>query len=110
MRASGASERLTTGGIALGMFERSTYETAVVHVGPADLLAMYSDGITEAEDPAGRPFDETGLETILQVEQGNDLQEIGASIFRAVEAHRADIRFADDLTVLLLRRTSPAGA
>ncbi len=110
MRASGARERLTTGGIALGMFERSTYETAVVHVGPADLLAMYSDGITEAEDPAGRPFDETGLETILEVEQGNDLQEIGASIFRAVEAHRADIRFADDLTVLLLRRTTGISA
>ena len=57
-----------------------------------------------------RPFDETGLETILQVEQANDLQDIGASIFRAVEAHRADNRFADDLTVLLLRRTTPASA
>jgi sigma-B regulation protein RsbU (phosphoserine phosphatase) len=108
MHANGLSERLTNGGIALGMFERSTYETGTVSIGPTDLLTMYSDGITEAEDPQGRPFDETGLETILQVEQGHDLQAIGASIIRAVEAHTADNRFADDLTILLLRRTTTA--
>jgi serine phosphatase RsbU (regulator of sigma subunit) len=42
------------------------------------------------------------------VEQGHDLQAIGASIIRAVEAHTADNRFADDLTILLLRRTTTA--
>ncbi len=108
MQANGRSERLAVGGIALGMFERASYESARVAIGPTDLLAMYSDGITEAEDPAGRPFDEAGLETILRVEQGGDLAAIGASIVRTVEAHTADNRFADDLTLLLLRRTTAA--
>ncbi len=109
MGPSGACERLTAGGMALGMFERASYTSGSVSMGPTDLLAMYSDGITEAEDPAGRPFDETGLETILQVEQGHDLSAIAASIVRAVEVHTADNRFADDLTILLLRRTPIAG-
>ena len=110
MRPSGACERLTAGGMALGMFERASYTSGRVSIGPTDLLAMYSDGITEAEDPTGRPFDETGLETILQVEQGQDLSAIAASIVQAVEAHTADNRFADDLTILLLRRTPTAAA
>ena len=109
MHANGLSERLTVGGIALGMFERASYESARVAIGLTDLLAMYSDGITEAEDPGGHPFDEAGLQTILQVEQGGDLAAIGASIVRAVEAHVKDNRFADDLTILLLRRTPIAG-
>jgi phosphoserine phosphatase RsbU/P len=110
MRPSGACERLTAGGMALGMFERASYTSGSVSIGPTDLLAMYSDGITEAEDPTGRPFDETGLETILRVEQGHDLSAIAASIVQAVEAHTADNRFADDLTILLLRRTTTATA
>ena len=109
MRPNGACERLTAGGMALGMFERASYTSGRVTIGPTDLLAMYSDGITEAEDPRGRPFDETGLETILRVEQGHDLSAIAASIVRAVEVHTADNRFADDLTILLLRRTPIAG-
>jgi serine phosphatase RsbU (regulator of sigma subunit) len=32
-----------------------------VNVDTRDLLAIYSDGITEAENPNGRPFDEAGL-------------------------------------------------
>src|SRR5262245_53561360 len=61
-RQNGAIERLTTGGVALGMFEGSTYTAGTAHMHPGDALVMYSDGITEAEDPTGVPFDEAGLE------------------------------------------------
>ena len=52
-RQNGTIERLITGGIALGMFEGSTYDAGTAHLEPGDALVMYSDGITEAEDPAG---------------------------------------------------------
>ena len=63
LRADGSIERLGGTGIALGMFEGSTYE-AVGHViePPANRCVLYSDGITEAENPAGQPFEESGLE------------------------------------------------
>ena len=41
--------------------------------GTGDLLAVYSDGITEAESPTARPFDELGLETALKANQRNSL-------------------------------------
>ena len=111
-RANGAIERLQDGGVALGMFDRSRFQTGRVLLQPDDLLAMYSDGITEAENPKGVPFDEQGLETVLAAGRRNNVAATCAAVVRAVERHTADTRLADDLTLLLLRRTtvpSPAG-
>ena len=106
----GTSERLTIGGIALGMFDHSTYTTGHIVLEPDDLVAVYSDGITEAENPAGRPFDEIGLETALKASAHDSLSGIGAAVVESVERHTDEKRFADDLTILLLRRTAPAPA
>ena len=98
--------------MALGMFGQSTYVTGRTVLQPEELLAVYSDGITEAENPAGQPFDEQGLESALVVNRHSDISAIGAAVVRAVEAHTADTRLADDLTILLLRRSiapAPAG-
>lgn len=100
----GACERLSSGGIALGMFEHSTYVAGQVTIQPDELVAIYSDGITEAEDPAGRPFDEAGLEAALRENRDEDVSNIGSAVVRAVERHTDSRKFADDLTILLLRR------
>jgi len=111
-RQNGTVERLSTGGIALGMFEGSQYDAGHVRLEVGDALVMYSDGITEAEDPAGQPFDESGLERTLALYPGTfpnaPAASIGQAIFDAVEHHRRDSRLADDLSVLVLSRlTNP---
>jgi serine phosphatase RsbU (regulator of sigma subunit) len=109
MRARGPCERLTDGGIALGMFEQSTYKTGHLTIQPDDVLAVYSDGVTEAENAAGRPFDEDGLEKALIANRSQPITSMGASIVRTVEHHSVDTRLADDLTILLLRRLATVG-
>jgi serine phosphatase RsbU (regulator of sigma subunit) len=107
-RQNGSVERLTSGGIALGLFDGSTYESGHVRLERGDALVMYSDGITEAEDPSGQPFDEAGLERTLALYPGAfpnaSAASIGEAIFDAVERHRRDSRLADDLSVLVLSR------
>ena len=98
-------ERLSDGGIALGIFEGSVYTPGHVTIQPGELLAVYSDGITEAENPRGVPFDEAGLESALRARRDDALPSLGAAIVRDVEQSSADTRLADDLTILLLRRT-----
>jgi phosphoserine phosphatase RsbU/P len=105
IRSNGTVERLQSGGVALGMFDRSRFDTGRVLLRPDDLLAVYSDGITEAENPKGQPFDEQGLETVLAAERRNNVAATCAAVVRAVERHTADTRLADDLTLLLLRRS-----
>jgi serine phosphatase RsbU (regulator of sigma subunit) len=106
MRGDGSFTRLTDGGIALGMFPHSTYTTGRITIQPDELVAIYSDGITEAENPSGRPFDEEGLETALAAHRHESVLSIGAAVVRAVEQYTADTRLADDLTILLLRRSA----
>jgi phosphoserine phosphatase RsbU/P len=107
-RQDGRIERLTTGGIALGMFESSTYAAGDAWLMPGDAVVRYSDGITEAEDPTGEPFDEAGLERTLALYPGTfpdaTAASIGQAIFQAVERHRRDSRLGDDLSVLVLSR------
>ena len=111
LRGDGSCEKLTDGGISLGMFERSTYTTGQVTIEPDDLFAVYSDGITEAESQQGVPFDEIGLETALKASHHDPLADVGAAVVRAVERHTDAHKFADDLTILLLRRCAmPAAA
>ena len=104
-RADGSIERLSGTGIALGMFEGSTYEAVSTSVRRGDLLVLYSDGITEAESPAGQPFEEAGLERFLSARGSDSPAVLAPAILRAVEAHARDSRFTDDLTVLILKRT-----
>ena len=104
-RADGTIERLGGTGIALGMFDASTYESVDTFVGHGDLLLLYSDGITEAENPAGQPFEETGLERLLAARGGDTPAVLAPAILQAVEAHARASRFTDDLTVLILKRS-----
>jgi len=107
-RQNGSIERLMQGGVALGMFEGSTYQAGELHLNPGDALLMYSDGLTEAESPDGQPFDEAGLERTLALFAGayqkTAAAELGKAVFDAVERHRRDQRLQDDLTVLVLSR------
>jgi serine phosphatase RsbU (regulator of sigma subunit) len=104
-RSDGSIERLGATGIALGMFEGSAYDAVQTFVAHGDLLVLYSDGITEAENPAGQPFEEAGLERFLAARSGDAPAVLAPAVLRAVEAHARDSRFTDDLTVLILKRT-----
>ncbi len=103
-RNDGRYERLGSTGVALGMFEHSTFASVETSLAPGEMLVMYSDGITEAEDPAGRPFEERGLELVVDRHAEQEPAEIGLQVVKAVEAHAKASRFIDDLTILLLKR------
>ena len=65
-RRDGRYERLTCdrrGARACSRDRRSPPQRTTVQ--PGELLVLYSDGITEAENPVGQPFEETGLEQVV---------------------------------------------
>jgi sigma-B regulation protein RsbU (phosphoserine phosphatase) len=103
-RASGEWVKLPATGVALGMFEGSPYEAETTTLCAGDVLVMYSDGITEAENAAGVPFDEEGLQAVVAAWVGGSAPELSSAVLRAVNQHVGDARVADDLTVLVLKR------
>ena len=106
-RASGQFERIggdATNGLALGMFERATYTTNEISIESGDTLVLFSDGITEAEDPRGRAFEDAGVEAVLTAEAAREPDAVGKALLAAVDRHAASGRLADDLTALVLKR------
>jgi len=106
-RVNGALERLTSGGVALGMFDLSAYTAGDTWLAPGDVLVLYSDGITEAENKQGVFFDESGLEDVINRHWWEDAATLGKAIVTSVEGHATDTRLTDDLTVLAVRRPMP---
>jgi len=103
-RRSGAVEQLSGGGIALGMFESSRYEAHETTLEPGDVLVLYSDGVTEAENEKGQPFEESGLERVVDVHASESPTDIARSILRVVEVHSQETHLADDVTLLVAKR------
>ncbi len=106
-RGSGRYERLDARGLALGFSDGATYELSTVHLDASDVLVMFSDGIIEAEDEVGRPFDETGLQAIIDGPARASAKELGWAVLSAIEAHTRGHRLVDDLTILVARLLPP---
>src|SRR5262249_42593389 len=51
VRSSGAVEKLSDGGMVLGLFDGVPYAEAAVELVPGDVLLIYSDGVTETFSP-----------------------------------------------------------
>jgi len=111
-RANGLVDRIGggNGGLALGMFEHATYTSNEVTIEPGDTLVMYTDGITEAENPAGHAFEDSGLIDLVTANLGRDPGQIGAEVLAGVDRYAGDARLIDDLTALVLTRARPAAA
>ena len=84
-RAAGSYERLREGGIALGLRPQATYVTGVAELRLDDVIVMYSDGVTEAEDGGWHPFDESGLQGVVDGPRWDSAKELGWARFAAVE-------------------------
>jgi len=68
---------------------------------------MYSDGVTEAENSSGQPFDESGLQSIIDGRGWASAKELAWATFAAVDQYSEHRRLFDDLTILAVRRLPP---
>jgi PAS domain S-box-containing protein len=103
--ATGTVERLTQrGGFFVGMFENAAYAEEEVLIAPGDLLFLYTDGLHESMDAAGRQF---GLQRLEASILSSWMDGPKATIHNALAQRvgHAMGRFPnDDITVLALKR------
>ena len=66
--------------LPLGLDDQTSYQTFDVELGRGDLLAFYTDALSEAADPAGKLLGENGL---LEAARGLDLIRFAAGRNRA---------------------------
>ena len=97
-------------GIALGIMEDAEYEDHDVQVAAGATVVLFTDGVTEANDPDGAMFGEPSLEASLAALGQSPPEQGVAAIQRAVQNFARDAEQADDITVLALRWHGPIAA
>ncbi len=90
-------------GLVLGVFPEARYRVGRLTLQPGDVVALYSDGITEAMDPSEEEFGTARLEQALRDALGNDAACILSFVLDRVCAHTAGHATLDDQTILVLR-------
>ncbi len=103
LRTDGAVESLSARGKPLGIFEDSEYGERVVEYAPGDLLLLYTDGITEANNAALDEFGEDRLFELFGGLVGARPSEIVEKIFAEMNEFRAGFDASDDATMMVVR-------
>lgn len=97
------------GGLPLGILDSHEYDCTQTVLDPGDALLMYTDGLTEARDPAGKFFGESGLADALARCDCTTAQDVVASIHDAIDDHTAGCPRDDDQTlVAVVRKPHPS--
>ena len=90
-------------GAALGVRSRLEFAEDVISSQPGDLVALYTDGLTEARDPSGRLYGLERLKMALAGYQDLAAPEILGSVWDDVAGFRSGAPPSDDTTLLLAR-------
>lgn len=103
-RKNGRLEILDTeNGLIVGVFAKRTYATHTLTLDEGDVLFLYTDGVTEAENDSSEFFTTSRLETYLKELNSPPIQEIINGVTKTVEGFCAGARQSDDITMLALR-------
>jgi len=102
LRANGKLERLGATATVLGMFSDWECELVETALAPGDLLVMYTDGVSEAPNPAGEEFGEKRLLETLRSTKLTTAAGVLSSLSAAVQQFSNGIQ-ADDLTLVIAR-------
>ena len=96
-------KRLEAGGTVMGLFGHGAYETGHERVQAGDLLVLYSDGVTEAENPAGEEAGDDRLIAWLQQAAGKPVTEVVAAVQSDLAAFCGSAAARDDVTLMVVR-------
>jgi sigma-B regulation protein RsbU (phosphoserine phosphatase) len=102
-RQTGAVERLSAGGIPLGIQENAPYESGSTTLQSGDWLAIYTDGVTEAENMRQEEYGEARFMVLLYANQSLTPQALLNTILNDINRFVGNTPQHDDITLMLLR-------
>jgi phosphoserine phosphatase RsbU/P len=101
-RASGAIQRLETGGWPLGFSKSARYECGDTALTANDLLLIFTDGLVEAENDREDEYGEPRMLDVLS-NPGASAAEVLKQLMSSADAFVGLTRQHDDITCLVLR-------
>jgi len=109
IRADGRVEKLDSTGPPIGLLATASFTAGEVDFAPGDLLVLYTDGITEAENSDEEEYGEHRLAAICLEHRAEPLDQLALTIKNDLMAFVGEIPFADDRTLVMARRAADPG-
>ena len=103
IRADGSSLKLTEGGPVLGILPDLVYDQFEETLHPGDILAIYSDGVTEAATPGDEEFETEHLTETLLANKHRPASGMIESVMTALTKWTEGAPPADDITLVIAR-------
>ena len=103
LRAGGEVERLERGGVILGIDSEAKFEFGEVTLATGDLLAMFTDGVTEAQGSDDELFGDARIESVLHLNRERSAEGVLNALIEAVKGYEGARGPSDDLTAVVVK-------
>jgi sigma-B regulation protein RsbU (phosphoserine phosphatase) len=104
--SDGSVSKLGATGVALGILPDATFDVAEVELPLCGRLFLYTDGVTEAENPADDQYGEERLEVFLRERRTLEPSALIEGLIADVLAFCGSARPRDDMTLLCAERVT----
>ncbi len=102
LRENGA-EKLEATGMVVGLFPSASYEARSVELGSGSMLAIYTDGVTEAVNSADEEFGEERLLELLKQLRECTPEQAYKSVIERVREWQGSLPQHDDITLIVAK-------
>ncbi|MDH3812859.1 MAG: SpoIIE family protein phosphatase [Acidobacteriota bacterium] len=103
-RRDGTIEEINSSGLPLGILEMASYSESVARIEPGELVALFTDGLTEAEDSNEEEFGVKRVAKVTTELAEPTAEKLCDAILEAVETFTDGATLHDDATLLVVER------
>jgi len=100
LRPAGDVRLLEASGPILGILDDAVYSNVTIDLAPGDILALYTDGVTEQENKESEQFSVDRLEQVLRKNVRGSSAAIVDAICEAVPTFAGMVEQSDDFTIV----------
>lgn len=102
-RNAGPPESLDCEGMILGIKPDINFEQRETHLQQGDILVLYTDGVTEAENQAGQFFGEDRLQALIDEHHHLSAKELIDQILDQIRIFTGNRHFNDDISLVIMK-------
>jgi serine phosphatase RsbU (regulator of sigma subunit) len=102
--ATGRIEELVPDTYFLGMFDFASYESRMLQLSPGDILVVYSDGLTDAQNLQDEMFGEKRLLQLIRQEARSGSHVLEQALLKALQEFTQGVLQTDDITFVIVEK------
>jgi serine phosphatase RsbU (regulator of sigma subunit) len=97
-------EEMSSNGLIVGALPFASYELAPLHLNSGDSLVIYSDGLTEAENPNGEMLGEATVKDVIRREAAGGAEALERKLLDAIQTFTEGQAQSDDITLMIIEK------